>query len=147
MGWPVSALRQECSTWRTSGNHVTVRCCCSVECCQGSWCSEILPQTHDSGQRGSLGRRNNIQRCATTDLVTFPPATRSRNLSGGDMHISAQFSDANCTIKASLFFDSLNCIPNLTAGITYQLVGIEMQQWNGCIQLSGKNVLIVPIHT
>ena len=72
MGRSVSAMRQKYSIRRPSCNHVTVRCCCSMECCQGSWCSEIFPQTNDCGQRGSLGRCNNIQWCAMMGFTSLP---------------------------------------------------------------------------
>ena len=61
------------------------------------------------------------------------------------MHVSAQFADADRTIRGSFFFDSHDCLENLAAGDTCQLVGVEMQEWNGCVQLSGKNVSIVPV--
>ena len=65
--------------------------------------------------------------------------------SGGDVHVSAQLADADRTIRGSFFFDSHDCLENLAAGDTCQLVGVEMQEWNGCVQLSGKNVSIVPV--
>ena len=61
------------------------------------------------------------------------------------MHVSAQFSDTDCTVKGSFFFDSHDCIQPLAAGDTCQLVGVEMQEWNDSVQLSGKNVSIVPV--
>ena len=61
------------------------------------------------------------------------------------MHVSAQFSDADHTINGSLFFDSHDSIPTLAVRDTCRLIGVEMQEWNGSVQLSGKNVAIVPI--
>ena len=69
-------------------------------------------------------------------------------LSGSDMHLSAEFgctSDVDCNIKGSFFFDSHNCPRTFSAGETVQLVGVDMQEWNESAQLSGKNVLIVPV--
>ena len=60
------------------------------------------------------------------------------------MHVSALFADAQRTIIGSLFFSHDN-IPTLAVQDTCQLVAVEMQEWNGCVQISGKNVAIVPI--
>lgn len=64
---------------------------------------------------------------------------------GGDMHVSAQFADAHRTINGSLFFSHDNIPTTLAVQDICQLVAVEMQEWNGCLQLSGKNVAIVPI--
>jgi hypothetical protein len=62
------------------------------------------------------------------------------------MHMSAEFactSDVNCTIKSSFFFDPQKCPPTFDPGEIVRLVGVEVQDWNGLAQLSGKNVSIV----
>jgi hypothetical protein len=64
------------------------------------------------------------------------------------MHIASEFIcaiNADCTIKGSFFFDSHKCPRTLSAGDIVQFVGVEMQEWNGSAQLSGKNVSIVPV--
>ena len=60
------------------------------------------------------------------------------------MHVASEFTctDADFTIKGSFFFDSHKCPQTFAAGDTVQLVGVEIQEWNGSAQLSGKNVSI-----
>jgi hypothetical protein len=67
-------------------------------------------------------------------------------LSGSDLHILAEFSctsNADCAIRGSLFFESHLCPQAFSVGDIVELVGIEMQEWNGSAQLSGKNVQVV----
>ncbi len=68
----------------------------------------------------------------------------STSLSGGDEHISAEFLCAisDSTIRGSFFFDALLCPQALSVGDLVQLVNVQMQEWNGSAQLSGKNVQI-----
>ena len=69
-------------------------------------------------------------------------------LSVGDLHVSAEFQcrlDAKCKIRGSFFFHSQMCPPIFAPGDTVKLDGVDMQEWNGGPQLSGKNVLIVPV--
>ena len=61
------------------------------------------------------------------------------------MHVSAQFSDAGRSIRGSFFFDSDECLDTIAAGQTVRLVGVHMQEWNGRMQLSGKNVTVTSI--
>ena len=142
MGRSSAARRQKHSVWRPSGVHVIVRCYCSVEYGEGSGCSAVLSQTHHCGCCGSVEQSNGIKRCATPACTVVLQNTCRHQFSGGDLHVSAQFSDADHTISGSFFFESHDCLPNLAAGDTCQLVGVEMQEWNGCVQLSGKNVSI-----
>jgi hypothetical protein len=62
------------------------------------------------------------------------------------MHVSAQFSDAGRSIRGSFFFDEDECPQTIAARQTVRLVGVQMQEWNGCLQLSGKNVAIIPLN-
>ena len=64
---------------------------------------------------------------------------------GGDMHVSAQFADAHRTINGSLFFSHDNIPTTLAVQDICQLVAVEMQEWNGSAQLSGRNVQIVEV--
>jgi hypothetical protein len=45
-------------------------------------------------------------------------------------------------MRGSFFFDALLCPQALFVGNIVQLVGVQMQEWNGSAQLSGKNVQI-----
>ena len=66
-------------------------------------------------------------------------------LSGRDVHISAAFScqsNANNTIRGSLFFDPLLQPQVFSVGDVVELDGVEMQEWNELPQLSGRNVQI-----
>ena len=67
-------------------------------------------------------------------------------LSGGDVHVSAEFScksNADNTIGGSFFFEPPLQPKVFSVGDIVQLVGVEMQQWNGSPQLSGKNVHMI----
>ena len=69
-------------------------------------------------------------------------------LSGGDVHVSATFSctsDADCAIGGSFFFEPQLQPQAFSVGDVVQLIGIEMQEWNGSAQLSGRNVRIVDV--
>ena len=61
------------------------------------------------------------------------------------MHVSAQFSDAGRSISGSFFFDADKCPQTIAAGQTVRLLGVQMQEWNGRMQLSGKNVTIMTL--
>jgi hypothetical protein len=91
-------------------------------------------------QRGDNKRRENFN--YPTDFALH----EIYFLSGGDIHVSAEFSctsDADCTIRGSFFFEP-NWKPQaFSAGKVVQLNGIEMQEWNGAAQLSGRNVQII----
>jgi hypothetical protein len=65
--------------------------------------------------------------------------------SGRDVHIVADFScpsNVNTTIRGSFFFDPLLQPKAFSVGDFVELIGIEMQEWQGSPQLSGKNVQI-----
>lgn len=65
------------------------------------------------------------------------------------MHLSAEFRDfdnVNCTIRGSFFFDPSKCPGSFDPGDVVQLVGVEIQEWNGSAQLSGRNVSITSSH-
>ena len=69
-------------------------------------------------------------------------------LPGGDMHVSATFActtDAHCLVGGSFFFEPQLQPQAFSVGDVVQLVGIEMQEWNGSAQLSGRNVQIVEV--
>ena len=69
-------------------------------------------------------------------------------LPGGDMHVSATFScttDAHCAVRGSFFFEPHLQPQAFSVGDVVQLIGIEMQEWNGSAQLSGRNVQIVEV--
>jgi hypothetical protein len=69
-------------------------------------------------------------------------------LSGGDVHVSATFSctsDADCAIGGSFFFEPQLQPQAFSVGDVVQLIGIEMQEWKGSAQLSGRNVRIVDV--
>ena len=66
-------------------------------------------------------------------------------LSGGDVHISATFSctsDAHCAVRGSFFFEPQFRPQAFSVGDCVQLIGVEMQEWHGSAQLSGRNVQI-----
>jgi len=66
-------------------------------------------------------------------------------LSGGDVHISATFSctsDAHCVVQGSFFFEPQFRPQAFSVGDCVQLIGVEMQEWKGSAQLSGRNVQI-----
>ena len=66
-----------------------------------------------------------------------------------DMHLSAEFRDfdnVNCTIRGSFFFDPSKCPRSFDPGDVVQLVGVDIQEWNGLPQLFGRNVLITGVH-
>lgn len=68
--------------------------------------------------------------------------------SGGDVHVSATFSctsDADCVVRGSFFFEPKLQPQAYSVGDVVQLVEIEMQEWNGSAQLSGRNVQIVEV--
>ncbi len=62
------------------------------------------------------------------------------------MHVSAQFADAHRTINGSLFFSHDNIPTTLAVQDICQLVAVEMQEWNGCVQLKcyTQGVMKVP---
>jgi hypothetical protein len=61
---------------------------------------------------------------------------------GSDMHVVATLhsNERDFTIKASFFFDPENISKPCKAGEQIRLIGIRLQLWNGCIQLTGKNI-------
>jgi hypothetical protein len=64
------------------------------------------------------------------------------------MHVSATFActtDAHCLVGGSFFFEPQLQPQAFSVGDVVQLVGIEMQEWNGSAQLSGRNVHIVEV--
>ena len=64
------------------------------------------------------------------------------------MHVSATFActtDAHCLVGGSFFFEPQLQPQAFSVGDVVQLVGIEMQEWNGSAQLSGRNVQIVAV--
>ena len=66
-------------------------------------------------------------------------------LSGRDVQIGAEFSclsNPENTIRGSFFFDPLLTPKAFSVGDVVKLDGIEMQEWQGSPQLSGKNVNI-----
>ncbi len=66
-------------------------------------------------------------------------------LSGRDVHIAAEFScpsNADSTIRGSFFFEPLLQPQAFSVGDVVELHDIQMQEWNGSPQLSGKNVKI-----
>ena len=67
-------------------------------------------------------------------------------LSGRDVHIAAEFScpsNADSTIRGSFFFEPFLLPPQaFSVGDVVELHDIQMQEWNGSPQLSGKNVKI-----
>ena len=69
-------------------------------------------------------------------------------LPGGDVHVSATFSctsDKDCAVRGSFFFEPQLQPQAFSVGDVVQLIGIEMQEWNGSAQLSGRNVRIVDV--
>ena len=74
---------------------------------------------------------------------------RADTCRGSDMHLSAEFRDfdnVNCTIRGSFFFDPSKCPRSFDPGDVVQLVGVDIQEWNGLPQLFGRNVLITGVH-
>ena len=70
-------------------------------------------------------------------------------LTGSDMHLSAEFcelANVDCTIRGSFFFDPTKCPGFFEPADVVQLVGVEIQDWNGSAQLSGRNVSITSSH-
>jgi hypothetical protein len=66
-------------------------------------------------------------------------------MSGRDVHIVADFSctsNADNTIRGSFFFDPHLQPQAFSVGDVVKLHDIQMQEWNGLPQLSGKNVKI-----
>ena len=66
-------------------------------------------------------------------------------LSGRDVHIAAEFScpsNVDSTIRGSFFFEPLLQPQAFSVGDVVKLHDIQMQEWNGLPQLSGKNVKI-----
>ena len=64
------------------------------------------------------------------------------------MHVSATFScttDVDCAVQGSFFFEPQLQPQDLSVGDVVQLIGIEMQEWNGTAQLSGRNIQIVEV--
>jgi hypothetical protein len=67
---------------------------------------------------------------------------------GSDMHLSAEFcelANLDCTIRGSFFFDPTKCPGFFEPADVVQLVGVEIQDWNGSAQLSGRNVSITDV--
>lgn len=83
----------------------------------------------------------------TQQQVAVCYSARSFRSLGSDMHVSAQFSDDGRSISGSFFFDADKCPHTIAAGQTVRLVGVQMQEWNGRMQLSGKNLPIIPIYS
>ena len=66
-------------------------------------------------------------------------------MSGRDVHIVADFlctSNEDNTIRGSFFFDPHLQPQAFSVGDVVELHDIQMQEWNGSPQLSGKNVKI-----
>ena len=56
------------------------------------------------------------------------------------MHVSATLSDACRTIRAFFFFDSKEIPQQPEVGDKLRLIGTQLQEWRGRMQLGGKNI-------
>jgi hypothetical protein len=58
------------------------------------------------------------------------------------MHVAATLHSSECnrTIKASFFFDPEYAPKPCLAGEQIRLIGVRLQLWKGCLQLTGKNI-------
>ena len=61
---------------------------------------------------------------------------------GSDIHVAATLHSNECnrTIKASFFFDPEYVPKPCLVGEQIRLIGARLQLWNGCLQLTGKNI-------
>jgi hypothetical protein len=59
---------------------------------------------------------------------------------GSDVHVLATIADGCCTIQASFFFDPKRCPRVPDAGEKVRLIGTQIQEWHGHLQLGGKNI-------
>jgi hypothetical protein len=61
---------------------------------------------------------------------------------GSDTHVAATLlsNECDCTISASFFFDPKKCPKIPAVGEKVRLLGVQLQQWQGCEQLTGKNI-------
>lgn len=96
----------------------------------------VIVKTWGKATRTSGAQVRLSHRCCITYSCVF---------SGRDVHIVADFScpsNVNTTIRGSFFFDPLLQPKAFSVGDFVELIGIEMQEWQGSPQLSGKNVQI-----
>jgi hypothetical protein len=56
------------------------------------------------------------------------------------LQVSATITDARRSVKASFFFDPTKCPKAPVAGDKVRLIGTQLQQWRGQLQLCGKNI-------
>jgi hypothetical protein len=56
------------------------------------------------------------------------------------LHVSATISDGFRIIKASFFFDPKLCLRAPSAGDKVRLIGTQIQEWGGHLQLGGRNI-------
>jgi hypothetical protein len=61
---------------------------------------------------------------------------------GSDKHVAATLrsNERDRTINASFFFDPNKCPKLLVAGDKVRLIGTRLHNWNGDLQLTGKNI-------
>jgi hypothetical protein len=59
---------------------------------------------------------------------------------GSDWNVLATISDVGRTIKASFFFHRENLLVAPNAGDRVRLIGTQIQEWTGQLQLCGKNI-------
>ena len=59
---------------------------------------------------------------------------------GSDLQVLATISDGFRIIKASFFFEPKLCLKAPGAGDKIRLIGLQIQEWGGYLQLGGKNI-------
>ena len=88
-----------------------------------------------------MRQQRQVRNCLLSRCLAY-----SHVLSGRDVHIAAEFScpsNADSTIRGSFFFEPFLLPPQaFSVGDVVELHDIQMQEWNGSPQLSGKNVKI-----
>jgi hypothetical protein len=76
------------------------------------------------------------------NFVTILKQRTNKWFKGTDMHVAATLysNERDRTINASFFFDTENFLKPCLAGEQVRLIGTRLQLWNGCLQLTGKNI-------
>ena len=59
---------------------------------------------------------------------------------GSDLNVLATILDVGRTVKASFFFDRERLLVAPNAGDRVRLIGTQIQEWAGQLQLCGKNI-------
>ena len=147
----ITALWKKYPVRRVDSVNVVVECYNSMGHCQGGGCSEMFSQTLHGSCCQSMEPRGYMSRRAIHISINLNQLCISLThaLTGSDMHLSAEFcelANVDCTIKGSFFFDPTKCPGFFEPTDVVQLVGVEIQDWNGSAQLSGRNVSITSAH-